>query len=471
MSERRGLIIERSRNRVTAVTKSGEFVTWKDRRDLMPGEQVTIPSPRLQGFVWRKLVPAVGLAMMLVFMSFFGYQQYLYARPLMAYVTFDSAGGTAGSIELEVNDRGLVKSATGLNQAGTEALAKVNCEMKPVQAVLASLSKTQTDTKDVVVAFIPVEAKSETSAHTTGGKNHKKDNRAADLEKKVLDTIKEATTLVLDLETRNEAKELGISAGRAASWALWKHESEGKPGKGGPDTSDAPDAPDDASGTHGFDKPHENPGQGQVVEPGKPGQSGQQEQPGQKGQSGVKPGNSTPPGQGKKGSAETLLDEIRSTLPQFDFEELDKKDSNNIEKRLDEVTKEWLKTVKEMTKKTSENVKDSESGDGQKPGGPNASGSGEKGPSQSGKSQDKPGKDEPQPDKSQPQGEGQTKPGRKDTQSGSEKTSPAKDDSGKAQDGSSKDQKGQSRKGSTKGTSSMTRKFQWTSEFLKNLWK
>jgi hypothetical protein len=58
------------------------------------------------------------LSLIIVLVSSFAYRQYLYAQPVVAYVSLDSVG----SVELEVNGAGIVKSATAL-----DAAAKKRC--------------------------------------------------------------------------------------------------------------------------------------------------------------------------------------------------------------------------------------------------------------------------------------------------------------------------------------------------------
>ena len=308
MSERRGLVVKRYGNKVTAITKSGEFVTWRDRGDLMPGEEVLVPSPRFQGLFWHRLVPAAALAVVLIFGSFFGYRHYLYARPVLAYVTFDSSGEVPGSVELEVNDRGLVKKAVALDEAGAQALTGLKIEMQPVQTVLARLQEAMTNGGKVVVAFIPATPDDQ---HTPLGvdeigEDGVQSSRISNLARQVFDSVKEAQAVVLDMETRAVAKELGLSAGRAASWAMWETkepESDPTPGQGehqiySEPGESQPSGGDDDPGTSGdpagATTPHEFPHQGTGTEPSQGTQPGQWIDPGQPGTTGGTGGSGKP---------------------------------------------------------------------------------------------------------------------------------------------------------------------------------
>jgi hypothetical protein len=394
LNDRRGLVVKRTRSRVTAITKNGEFVTWKDRRELMPGEVVLLPSPRFQGFLWQRLVPATALAAVLIFLSFFGYRHYLYARPVLAYVTFDSSGEAAGSIELEVNDRGLVKKAVALDEAGAQALSGLRVEMRSVQTVLAELRQAMPNRGKIVVALIPVTGPEDNSPPKQGATGSKREQSSiiAELAKKVFDSVGEATAVVLDMETRAVANELGLSAGRAASWALWDLESAEDPGTGyvtepgqsepgeytepfgaepfGTEPFDPeplaepryvqePGSREDPAGSepgHGGDEDPVQAGEPlettvplEPLEPGKPGEPGKPDGPG-------KPQNHIPPGQQKKADAASYLAMIRKDLPELDWG----KDSKKSAKELEKLTKEWLKTLKEMSKKDSHSDRDAE---------------------------------------------------------------------------------------------------------------
>lgn len=328
MERQKGLVVERSGRKVTALIRSGELVTFKPARDdLIVGMEVSIPV-RGSLFARRRLAPALALSMVLVLISSFGYQQYLFAQPVVAYVTVDSVG----SVELEINQAGLVRSATGIDEAGQKALSSVEFKNKPAQEVVAALVKAQDPEKtlEVVVAVVPVPATAGQSA-----KHVEKAEKAVEkLEKKVVDGASSSaaslTSLRLDPEVRESARQLGISAGRAALWALSRQNTpaENKPGEGGPDEPVVPPA-------------QETPGKGHEEEPGQTGKLG-----------------STPPGQDKKDS---ILDAIKGALPQVDVEDMtelnEHKDSKDREKFLKDLTKDWIdKVVEQMKDKESKST-------------------------------------------------------------------------------------------------------------------
>ncbi len=525
MNDRRGLVVKRTRNRVTAITKSGEFVTWKDRRDLMPGEEVIVPSPRFQGFVWQRLVPATALAAVLIFLSFFGYRHYLYARPVLAYVTFDSSGEVAGSVELEVNDRGLVKKAVALDEAGAQALSGLRVEMQPVQTVLTELRRAMPNGGKVVVAFIPVTEPKADSQPEPGesGKKSGQSSLIADLAKKVFDSVGEATAVVLDMETRAVAHELGLSAGRAASWAMWDLESAtllSPPDDPGTEPVTEPSDPEPVAeplhiqepGSQGDPAGSNEPvssgnplpgssGAGSEPHAGtKPAHSGNPGEPSTPGQSGGtgKPDNHIPPGQQKKYDAESYLDMIRKNLPELELE----KDSKKSIKELEKLTKDWLKTLKEMSKEShkesGDKHKEGDQGDGpavpqgtKEPGKPSNDPSGDKGSgNNSGKGEDKPGKPESEgKDKGNQQGGKGDKDDKDDkndkdhrSPGPSNKNLPGKDENnepgkkgstGKTDDGGKVDSSGEHTGlwyTGDKG-SSLTDRLKWTREFLEKLWR
>lgn len=387
MERQRGLVIERSGRKVVALTRTGEFVTFRSSEEgIIPGLEVLLPTQRFATFAWRRLAPALALASVMIVASVFGYQEYLYAKPLMAYVTLDCAG----SVELEVNEAGRVKSATAIDEAGGEALAKISYANRPAQEVISALVKLQ-DTQEgaeVVVAVIPV-----------------KPNPGVDtLEKKVIDTLektvesefeeagvtgkeqsRQVASFRLDPETRESAKSLGISAGRAAFWALkssgpeedeppghraepGKDTTHGKdtqpgqnvgPGKG-PAEDERPGKKDELPGEK--DEPpgrkDELPG-GKAEPPGKKDElpGGKAEPPGKKdelpGGKAEPPGKEVDPGKGSK--EQTVLDTIKGALPKIGKEDLEdlneRKDAKEREKYLKEITKEWLRRVAEELRK------------------------------------------------------------------------------------------------------------------------
>ncbi len=527
MSQRRGLVVERSGDKVTAITKDGEFVTWRDRRDLMPGEEVLVPSPRFQGFFWRRLIPATALATVLIVTSFFGYRHYLYARPVLAYVTFDSSGEVPVSIELEVNDRGLVRRAVPLDEAGATALLGINATMQPVQTVLSKLRQAIPDSK-VIIAFIPVTETQDpgySDAPYTGPED-RLSSLVMGLAEKVFDAIREATAVMLDMETRAVAQELGISAGRAASWALWNLEVDDSPeapvspgiyavpdpGQAEPGAyepldpafSIEPFSTETQGSSHageGDDEPvgprpiqgmtGDPAGSGGAVQSGTPSQpghpgAGSQPSHGTAGTEPAEPGASTrpgdfeeprlsiPPGQAKKIDAEALLDMIKSGLPHFSWKDDDKPLSKKSSKELEKLTKDWLNSLLEASKKASQKDKDREeekddhkkpTPGNPKPGSSNGVSSGNKGGNQEpGKGQEKPGK----PDKPGKPGKDE-KPEKPEGSKAKGKDEKPDNGKGKGATGGSSSVKGKDQ--TKQGGSALGDRFKWTSEFLKRLWK
>jgi len=381
---RRALVIERSGDRVTALTADGEFVTWRDRRDLMPGEEVWVPTPRFQGFLWRKLVPAAILASILIVSSIFGYRHYLYARPVLAYVTFDSSGDTAASIELEVNDRGLVRKAVALDEAGAAALSAVRVEMKAISAVLSSLRDAVPGVKQVIIAIIPV------PEGTRGDRDVSAEVSA--IAHEIFGSVGEATALVLDMETRAMAQELGVSAGRAALWALWNLEWESyeepwmEPGAdpgiyvaGGTTSGQAepggstplaeplhleaqvdelpgssPAGEGETAGPSGAPSPGAN-----EVNPRSTGEekgaSGKATPHAAQGAPPTTPGKGSPvpPGLQKKADVQTFLDMIRSGLPEINWGD-PKLGTKKSQKELENLAKDLLKALLEASKSTGD---------------------------------------------------------------------------------------------------------------------
>ncbi len=340
-----GLVVSRSGRKITALTRSGELIAFRTHRDdFMVGMEIACPA-RLPFFTWRRLAPAVALSLVLVLVSSFGYRHYLYAQPVMAYVTVDSTG----SVELEVNGAGLVTSATPINKEGEEVLSSVQYKNKPAEEVVSAIVKAQDPEKksDVVVAVIPVEPKSEAPAK----KQEKIEKAVSEMEKKVVDGASAnaggLTSMRLGMEVRDAASAIGISAGRAALWALSsKNASE----------------PSDPPPTTGDNEP---PGQEEPpvepVEPVDPVDPTETVQPPQ--------GNQSPDGTSQGNSkGGHILDSIRSSLPQVtskDLEDLYKSDdSENKQGYLRDLTKNWIENiVKELEEARSRRRGDDDSDD------------------------------------------------------------------------------------------------------------
>lgn len=312
MKSERGLVVERNGRKVTALTRSGDLTIFKaSRDDVMVGMEVDVPV-RIPLFAPRRLAPAIALSLVIVMLSSFGYQQYLHAQPVVAYVTVDSFG----SVELEVNQAGRVKVATAIDSAGQDALASVQYENRPVQEVVADLIEAQDPEKkgDVVVSFVP-SVKDRPSEKDAAKAERAVEKAVEKFEKKVLDRAGESTANVTSLrlgsDVRQAAKELGISAGRAALWAL----------------SQQPNQVQDPEPDLTLD-PAADPGPKPDPEP----QASDED--------------TIPPGQEKK---DRLIDTIKSALPEVDdetFSDLNsKKDSKEREKFLKDITTDFLNRV------------------------------------------------------------------------------------------------------------------------------
>lgn len=374
----RGLIVERSGRKVTALRRNGDLLTFNtDRDDIMIGMEIEVPV-KVALFTWKRLAPAVALSLIIVLVSSFAYRQYLYAQPVVAYVSLDSVG----SVELEVNGAGIVKSATALDAAGQEALSAVKYQNKPAGEVVQALIKAQDpeNAAGAVVALVPA------ADPEAQPKEAKKAKKAMDrIEEKVTggkgSTSTKVTSIRLDPEIRNSAQELGISAGRAALWALTqpliKHGSKagddpGSPQPGsesavGPGQSTTPTDPHSAQ-PGGSAQPGAATGPGATADPGKtPG-------PGAKPGGPTDPADSKGPGsskdtdpRGSSGSKEkALLETIKGSLPKVDLDKLqnDRKNSKEQEDLLKDITKKWLQEVaKQVGKHDKDDRDDDRDGD------------------------------------------------------------------------------------------------------------
>ncbi len=324
MKSERGLVVERNGRKVTALTRSGDLTTFKaSRDDVMVGMEVDVPV-RVPLFAPRRLAPSIALSLVIVIISSFGYQQYLHAQPVVAYVTVDSFG----SVELEVNQAGRVKVATAIDSAGEDAIASVQYRNRPVQEVVADLIEAQDPEKksDIVVSFVP--AVKDRPSEKDAEKAEKAVDKAVEkFEKKVLDKASESTgnvtSLRLGSDVREAARQLGISAGRAALWALSQQPNQ----EIDPEHDPVPDPEPD---------PEPDPALDPVADPAptpdpEPQPSGE---------------GKMPPGQEKK---DRLIDTIKSALPEVDNETLSdlnsKKDSKEREKFLKDITKSFLNRV------------------------------------------------------------------------------------------------------------------------------
>lgn len=236
MNDRKAMVLERKGKKITAMTRTGKFITLRATHEgVMPGDTISVPSPFMGRLVFGRLVPALALSAIIVFLSLFGNQGYSMARPAVAYMTFDSYG----SIELVINDRNQVASAQALDEAGFEILSSVNYRLRPVEGVVADLVKAQgtRGATNVVISLVQATPEHEISQLEDKVANEvarevwkSPDNDAADGDPVGIDdpyqTPKVSVAMVtLDLDARTESKNMGISAGRAASWALSEERS------------------------------------------------------------------------------------------------------------------------------------------------------------------------------------------------------------------------------------------------------
>lgn len=331
MDERRGLVLNRRGRHLTVLTPSGRFITMRSpRAGIMPGEEIAL-TPR--GFSWivvNRLAPALALSAVLLVLSIFGWNGYLSARPALAYVTFDSAA----SIELEVNDKGLVTSATSFDEDGASLLSGIDYRLKPAGQVIATLAGAQKQSvseppEGVILGIVPATVDSSSKTHAKLDKIEQK--IVKELEK--LSSARKAspsagpgepelpvTSLRLDMETREDAKKLGISAGRAASWALSKEQAE----HAGQDTKPGDTTPGHADPAPG-NPPSKKPGQGRVTD--------------------------------------DPLTKIRKNVPSVNLDEaIKEKDLKEQAKLIRDRTKQWVDQVLKEMSKNQKNPKGSKAG-------------------------------------------------------------------------------------------------------------
>lgn len=375
----RGIVVGKSGRKLTVLTNSGEFVTLRSSMEnVFPGTEIFLPSSKEKsGSIFKRLVPAAVLASIMIVGSFFGYQHYLYAKPLMAYVTLDCTG----SVELEVNEAGLVKSATPLNEAGQEALSKLQYQNRPADEVVESLVKVQSpqEGSEIIVAVVPVKESPQVDQlekEVSGGATK---SAEASVSQEAQDGSStqppKVTSFRLDMSTRESARKLGISAGRAALWALTgkivDEQGSGNPSgtgtSGTQGSSEGPNQGNDHGGkpeqqsttpkspqTHaGGEGGSSGPDQGQTpASPSvKPGRSNQQ----------LESSQAPSPGDGDSQSSEQespLLKAIRSALPKVDPDEVARRaadTSKDAGKSLTEITKDWLQELSKEVSKHAEN--------------------------------------------------------------------------------------------------------------------
>lgn len=246
MIGKQAVVIEVRGSKVVVLTQRGEFLTLRaPGKNVAVGELIDIPASSFGYFVPR-LAIVFGLTLAVLVASLAGYRQYLYARPAVAYVSFDSEG----SIELEVNDRGLVRDAKAFDESGALLLSSVQYRMKPVEQVIESLisrqesaaASPQSAEKGIVIALVPAvpdmsgaqisdKSSDKTSASAIPGAFNQIERKIAEQARKTAERstqtegdrnqkVPPVVAVRLDHETRELATKLGMTAGRAAASAL-----------------------------------------------------------------------------------------------------------------------------------------------------------------------------------------------------------------------------------------------------------
>ncbi|HHY35154.1 MAG TPA: anti-sigma factor domain-containing protein [Firmicutes bacterium] len=279
-SQDSGVVVRAGRGYAVVLTRDGRFLRVKSRGiPPMVGEEILLPSPFAPWTSWTRWVPAVALACVMVFLSFFGYTKYIEARPALAYVSVDSSG----SVELEVNDRGLVRSATAFNQEGERLLTQIRYQFQPVDKVITEIAKIESEkgSSGFIVGFIPI----------------KETPQVTKLEARIREQVRKAApnfrlppaqagqgtggesgvtnplvnTFRFTIETREKARTMSMSPARLLVWGL-SAKSRGaqiEPSGPGP------------AGTNGSSGNKDQPGKpGDSTGPGKPGPDTGSNQPG-----------------------------------------------------------------------------------------------------------------------------------------------------------------------------------------------
>lgn len=379
MSAGKCIIVEKARNRITVLTSDGRFLELPIKRcEYMVGEQVSLAylsqAPACSWHSWRqvlagsfkkRLIPVALVASLILFISFFGYAEYLEARPAFAWVTLDLVD-SPGSLELEVNDKGLIKSVTCFDEEGKEAITDHDLHMKTVDYAVKALLKTRENDQEseVIIGIIPVKedspidalekkilkdaekaaekaareaAKRAEKAAKDAAKNHKDAPKGPQPKKndQPVSTVPKPQTgaaavnhVRLDNQIRETAKELKISAARAALWALFEEPSERAASQDVKDNSEKSTEPD-------------SPEQGQ-----KDNGNQRQTQPDQ----GSKP--KEPPGQSKdKGN-------FKDTIPRPGIDKMKNKDSRQEKDHLSKITTKWVDDVKKAKSPKHKQAKD-----------------------------------------------------------------------------------------------------------------
>ena len=400
------MVVETSKNGITVLTSDGQFLFIPIKNSVyMVGEQITLPDltgastmrkctrrHTFSHFLRRRLLPIAAVASLILCASFFGYTKYLEARPSVAWVTIDLVD-SPGSMELEVNDRGLIKSVTYFDEESQRLASSLNLYMKPVDYAVEALLKDKQECgqPEVVIGIIPMEEDpsaedpalnrleekilkdvqkaAEKAAKKTAKAAEKAAKEAAKAVEKAQKDAEKAegsdpkspgtkkalspvtiNHIRLDRQTRDIAKELKVSAARAMLWALSHHIDNADreqdlmqaPGihqhavqSGDDDTS-----LEAASGLAEESQVPVEPGNGKPGG-GQTGGANTKQPPGQS-KDDTKP--KAPPGQAKKQA------DFRSSIPKLGIEKI-KEQSKEMDKHyLSELAKEWAEKVKEAQK-------------------------------------------------------------------------------------------------------------------------
>ncbi|QUL99076.1 MAG: anti-sigma factor domain-containing protein [Candidatus Fermentithermobacillus carboniphilus] len=339
MHRQRCLVVDIRGDKVTVLTPDGRFKNMsRQNLDLFVGEEVLVAEPEASkvfpSLFGKRLALAAALSLVIIISSFFSYTRYLEARPSLAYVTVDFVD-SPGSIELEVNDKGLVKSARSFDEPGEKVLSATDVHLKPVEKVVAHVVRAcgQKGVSGVLIGIVPIKESPAVNSL---------EKRVAEKARESLKELERArtqeagtgvsatlNTLRLDLDIRKEAEKLNMSAARAAVWALAKKSGQGQEKEG-------------------------NSGQVNIT---------------------------SDSGQGKPGKSVS----VKSTLPSVDLEALLKaQSSENQKKYIEEITRAWVEEFKGTLEEQDEGGPE-KPGQHEKPEGEKSRDQESKGESESGK--------------------------------------------------------------------------------------
>ncbi len=372
------IVIEKTRNQITVLTSDGRFLQFPTKNCIyIVGEQVSLSSlselpakhrswgRNFAQFLTKRLVPVTLLASLILFASFFGYTQYLEARPALAWVTLDLVD-SPGSLELEVNDRGLIRSVTCFDETGEKIAVGHDLYMKPVDQAVEALIKTKEEGEqpEVVIGIIPIKEgaaldnlekkilkdaqkaaektareaakaaeKAAKEAAKQAGKKPKFEKQAPasqQIDRKTKANHSVINHVRLDMQAREAAKQLKISAARAALWALFEEEGYKEP-----------------SHTEGFidDTPDKEVPESNMAEQGEPGKNKDKDNGKDKQEESQNASQEQPPGQLKKQT------DFKSNIPRPGIDKIKDKGSNKDKGHLSKLTKQWVKEIQKSQEK------------------------------------------------------------------------------------------------------------------------